>query len=387
MHRGQPGGEGGDPDPIDCVGRQASPVLAADHPRVVPAGVLPRGARGAPVRSARLQQDLRDGVLDAADALAAAADRRLDLQARDDRAQEFPGERRRQGLPVGAATGDSIPLRVHGGRHARADSGGGAPDGFPKDFLPDIDEGRDPLHADDAAGAAQQGSRLDRPADGQEAEGVSGSRARLRQDRPGRHVHRSGAAHDDRNDGAAQAEVDVAQGHDEGEARRRNGQGGGDHRVRERVGPADPRARHDAEHGHSDAGRHQGQRPGRRGHRGPLAADRGPAARISRARSRSSPSAFRRAITSTCRTISRRMAEHGVTVDEAMSTVRYAIGGDNIVGVKQAEQHRHPVERAVFARVHRHARQDQEDAGRDRRTGARFRWATSRMSRSGRCPR
>jgi Cu(I)/Ag(I) efflux system membrane protein CusA/SilA len=31
-----------------------------------------------------------------------------------------------------------------------------------------------------------------------------------------------------------------------------------------------------------------------------------------------------------------RMAEHGVTVDEAMSTVRYAIGGDNIVAVKQA---------------------------------------------------
>ncbi|MEO8256250.1 MAG: CusA/CzcA family heavy metal efflux RND transporter [Acidobacteriota bacterium] len=32
----------------------------------------------------------------------------------------------------------------------------------------------------------------------------------------------------------------------------------------------------------------------------------------------------------------RRMAEHGVTVDEAMSTVRYAIGGDNIVAVKEA---------------------------------------------------
>ena len=31
-----------------------------------------------------------------------------------------------------------------------------------------------------------------------------------------------------------------------------------------------------------------------------------------------------------------RMGEHGVTVDEAMATVRYAIGGDNIVGVKQA---------------------------------------------------
>jgi Cu(I)/Ag(I) efflux system membrane protein CusA/SilA len=32
-----------------------------------------------------------------------------------------------------------------------------------------------------------------------------------------------------------------------------------------------------------------------------------------------------------------RMAEHGVTVDEAMTTVRYAIGGDNIVGVKQPD--------------------------------------------------
>src|SRR5438876_3755266 len=31
-----------------------------------------------------------------------------------------------------------------------------------------------------------------------------------------------------------------------------------------------------------------------------------------------------------------RMAEHGVTVDEAMMTVRYAIGGDNVVGIKDA---------------------------------------------------
>src|SRR6266849_241748 len=31
-----------------------------------------------------------------------------------------------------------------------------------------------------------------------------------------------------------------------------------------------------------------------------------------------------------------RMAQHGVTVDEAMLTVRYAIGGDNVVSVKQA---------------------------------------------------
>src|SRR6185295_16948263 len=31
-----------------------------------------------------------------------------------------------------------------------------------------------------------------------------------------------------------------------------------------------------------------------------------------------------------------RMAEHGVTVDEAMATVRYAIGGDNIANVRQS---------------------------------------------------
>src|SRR5437667_6983185 len=30
-----------------------------------------------------------------------------------------------------------------------------------------------------------------------------------------------------------------------------------------------------------------------------------------------------------------RMAQHGVTVDEAMMTVRYAIGGDNVVGIKE----------------------------------------------------
>jgi Cu(I)/Ag(I) efflux system membrane protein CusA/SilA len=33
-----------------------------------------------------------------------------------------------------------------------------------------------------------------------------------------------------------------------------------------------------------------------------------------------------------------RMAQRGVTVDEAMSTVRFAIGGDNVVGIRQADQ-------------------------------------------------
>src|SRR5204863_1801000 len=32
-----------------------------------------------------------------------------------------------------------------------------------------------------------------------------------------------------------------------------------------------------------------------------------------------------------------RLADHGVTAEEAMLTVRYGIGGDNVVGIKQAD--------------------------------------------------
>jgi len=33
-----------------------------------------------------------------------------------------------------------------------------------------------------------------------------------------------------------------------------------------------------------------------------------------------------------------RLAQHGVTVDEALSTVRFAIGGDNVIGIRQADK-------------------------------------------------
>jgi Cu(I)/Ag(I) efflux system membrane protein CusA/SilA len=33
-----------------------------------------------------------------------------------------------------------------------------------------------------------------------------------------------------------------------------------------------------------------------------------------------------------------RMAEHGVTVDEGLSTIRFALGGDNVIGVRQADK-------------------------------------------------
>ena len=33
-----------------------------------------------------------------------------------------------------------------------------------------------------------------------------------------------------------------------------------------------------------------------------------------------------------------RMAERGVTVDEAMSTIRFAIGGDNVIAFRQEDE-------------------------------------------------
>ena len=97
---------------------------------------------GAPVRSAGLQQDVRDGVFDAADALPAAGDRPLDLQERDASARGDLGERSavrayrralggviryRYAFTV-AGLLVLIPAAVLLTR-------------FPKDFLPDVDEG------------------------------------------------------------------------------------------------------------------------------------------------------------------------------------------------------------------------------------------------------
>ncbi len=52
---------------LDRPRRPSAALLARHHRRLVPAGVLPRGARGTPVRSTRLQQDVRGGAVDAAD--------------------------------------------------------------------------------------------------------------------------------------------------------------------------------------------------------------------------------------------------------------------------------------------------------------------------------
>ena len=61
-----------------------------------------------------------------------------------------------------------------------------------------------------------------------------------------------------------------------------------------------------------------------------------------------------------------RMAEHGVTVDEALPTVRFAIGGDNVVGNPAGRSDHRAARDPILARVHRHARQGAQHAGRHR---------------------
>ena len=77
---------------------------------------------------------------------------------------------------------------------------------------------------------------------------LPGSRARLRKDWPRRHVNRSGTADDDRDDGAAEAEVAVAAtGMTKDKLVAEMDKAAADDRLRERVGAADSRARDDAE--------------------------------------------------------------------------------------------------------------------------------------------
>ena len=58
------------------------------------------------------------------------------------------------------------------------------------------------------------------------------------------------------------------------------------------------------------------------------------------------------------------------------STVRFAIGGDNVIGIRQADKTIVPLADSVLARVHRHAGQGAQHAGRHRRRARRCRWAT-----------
>ena len=111
------------------------------------------------------------------------------------------------------------------------------------------------------------------------------------------------------------------------------------------------------------------------------------AARACPARTTCSPSASPRATTPTSASTSSASPQHGVTADEAMLTVRYGIGGDNVVGIKQADSTMIPL--AVqyspeYLDTLDKVRNTPIDDRRRHRGDARPRWP---MSRCARCPR
>jgi hypothetical protein len=150
----------------------AAPLLDADHRHLVSAVFLPRRPRRTAVQPARVQQDVRDGVLDAAHALPASRDHRLGVQAAHPAGRRADGEPLRPRVSSRARRHDSLPLCVRGAQRAavrRLDSR----DARLPEGLHAGDGGRLHLvHADDAARAAVEGGRLDPAADGQEVEGV-----------------------------------------------------------------------------------------------------------------------------------------------------------------------------------------------------------------------
>ena len=88
----------------------AAALLDADHRHLVPADLLPRRARGAAVQSAGVQQDVRDGVFDAADAVPPAGDHRLGLQAPHRAGRRSAREPLRPRLPARARRHDPLPV-------------------------------------------------------------------------------------------------------------------------------------------------------------------------------------------------------------------------------------------------------------------------------------
>ena len=77
---------------------------------------------------------------------------------------------------------------------------------FPKDFLPEIDEGSILYMPTTLPGLPNREAGWILQQMDKKLKALPGGRAGVRQDRPGRHVDRSGAADDDRDDGAAAAE-------------------------------------------------------------------------------------------------------------------------------------------------------------------------------------
>jgi Cu(I)/Ag(I) efflux system membrane protein CusA/SilA len=120
-------------------------------------------------QSARLQQDVCDGLLDLADAVPPADRDRVDLQARCE-AGRGAREHVRAAVSLDAGVDDRPPLRLRRRQRRVARRGDGDDAPVPEGLHAGDGRGLDPLHADDAARAAVARGRLDRPADGPQAE-------------------------------------------------------------------------------------------------------------------------------------------------------------------------------------------------------------------------
>ena len=84
--------------------------------------------------------------------------------------------------------------------------------GIGRDFLPETDEGSILYMPSTLPGLPNREAGWVLQQMDKKAEGFSGSRSRLREDRPGRYVHRSGSADDDRNNCLSQAEIQWREG-------------------------------------------------------------------------------------------------------------------------------------------------------------------------------
>ena len=317
-------------------------------------------ARSAAVRSAGYSKTFAMAFSTLLTLFLLPIDHRVDLQARQ-RSRGGPSRRavvvRRTGRALAAVI--RLPLCVHRRSALLVLISAVVMLPVPEGLPAGDGRGLDPLHADDAARAAEPGGgwilqQMDKKLKAfPEVERVFGKIGRADTSTD------PAPLDDDRDDGAAEAEVEVAAGHDEGQARSPRWTRRCETSATSTAGSQPIRgARDDAGHRHPDAGRHQGEGTRRRRR-----------SRRCRSRSRRCCAACRARKSVIAERISRRLLrrrrgttssgwrEHGVTVDEAMATVRYAIGGDNIVGVKQADNDRRAAERAVLARVHRHARQ------------------------------
>ncbi len=191
-----------------------------------------------------------------------------------------------------------------------------------------------PLYADHASGRSCARSGLDSSADRQEARRLSGSSKSLRKVGQGRYSDGLCARCHDRDHDPPQASGRMAPGHDEGEARRGDGRGDEDRRLCQHVGTADL-----ARVVMQDTGIQTPVGIKIKGNDIAMIEDIGRRVETALRAYPGTQSVIAERISSgyfiDVQFDPVRLASAGISADEAMPIVRYAIGGDNVVGIKE----------------------------------------------------